>query len=342
MTQDRRLATIETVGKVSLITGADALESVRVRGWDVVVRKGEYFPGQHVVYFEIDTALPLADTRFSFLSTRGEKTIDGHQYHVLRTVRLRGALSQGLVLPMEDFPELERLEPGTDVTETLGLFKWEPPIPAELSGKIVGPFPTQLIAKTDAERVQNLHHVYESFAADSSLWYATEKIDGTSITMWDTGDGSGPHIASRNWERVWDVTLAAVQVAYRDGLVPTPGTAVQCELFGEGIQSNPLHVRGQYLAVFGCFMLAQESLVPVPRSEWSMMANTHAVPSLPLSLPGTVDEAIAQVDGLQSALRPDRVAEGVVWHRKDGVPLAELSGRSCFKVINNTYLRKQK
>lgn len=105
MTNDqslRRLVTLEEVADVQPIPDADAIERARVRGWDVVVRKGEVHPGDVVLYFEIDAALPLEDPRFAFLEPRGRKVLeDGTAVHVLKTARLRGQYSQGLVIPMD-------------------------------------------------------------------------------------------------------------------------------------------------------------------------------------------------------------------------------------------------
>jgi RNA ligase (TIGR02306 family) len=96
---ERALVTLETVPALTLIENADAIEACRVRGWNVVVKKGEVAVGDRVCYFEIDSFLSLADDRFAFLEPLGSKTVDGVLGHVLKTARLRGVYCHGLALP---------------------------------------------------------------------------------------------------------------------------------------------------------------------------------------------------------------------------------------------------
>lgn len=196
---DRRLATVENITEITPIADADAIELAHVRGWNVVVRKGEFSPRDLVVYLEVDSFLPIEDPRFAFLAARGVHTNElDVQGHVLKTARLRGQYSQGIVLPYALFPEVSGHTPGEDVTGFIaGLEKWDPPLPAELAGVARGNFPTRF-HKSDEERVQNV----EAFL-DGALgveWVATEKIDGTSITVYVDGDDYG--VASRNLDLV--------------------------------------------------------------------------------------------------------------------------------------------
>lgn len=128
-TTNRRLATVETIADVAAIPGADAIVRARIRGWDVVVKLGEFQVGDRCVYFEVDSMVDVEDERFAFLAPRGVRTdVDGHCGHVLRTVKLRGQYSQGLALPLSSFPELAGASVGDDVTVTLGVIKWDPPL----------------------------------------------------------------------------------------------------------------------------------------------------------------------------------------------------------------------
>jgi RNA ligase (TIGR02306 family) len=321
----RKLATIEEIGSIEPIPGADAIEAARVRGWTVVVRKGEFAPGDPVVYHEIDSALPLDDPRYAFLAPRGTKTYLDRKVHVLKTARLRGVYSQGLVIGLGEFPELADASYGDDVTDILGVTKYEPPLPAS-SGEIIGRFPTAYARTTDAERVQNLDW------ADISGhdWVATEKIDGTSFTFVMTE--GGPIVASRNYQigrgrsLYWDI---AAQYDL-ENLIPV-GMTVQGEIYGNNIQGNPLGVTGRHLAVFGITMDHK----PVTRG-WMGLP---WVPILDLPFPANPDEALAQAEGLKSTISPQRLAEGIVWHEIHGITPASLD-RPCFKVISNKYLAK--
>lgn len=333
----RRLVAVETVAAVMPIPGADAIEAVKVRGWTVVTRRGELAAGDLCVFFEIDSALPLTDPRFAFLAARGAKTLpDGTSVHPLKTARLRGVYSQGLAMPLALFPELAGVEDGTDLAALVGVVKWDPPLPAGQGGEIIGPFPTALARKTDAERVQNLTGVWDEIVT-AGRWVATEKLDGTSMTAVKDHDGR-LRVCGRNWEIAEGDNLywRAARGHDLDGNL-LPGEGVQCELYGKGVQGNPLAHAGQQVAVFAFLRDGRHA----PRSAWPTWASALAAPVYPdLELPGGAADAVAQADGLRSLITPARLAEGVVWHHADAVPLACLDGRSCFKAVSNRYLLK--
>lgn len=334
----RHLATVEEVVSVRPIEGADAIEVARVRGWDTVVKIGEFRPGDLCVYFEVDSMLDVTRPQFEFLAGRGARTdADGNTGHVLRTMKLRGQYSQGLAIPVGAFPEIRPGTPvGADVSKLLGVIKWEPPIPAGLSGTLAGPFPPWT-HKTDAERVQNLGW---AFPLDPHAgWRATEKIDGMSATFTLDPDTGEMVVASRNWRIATNPNHVMWRLAADHDLsgrleslwssgAPSEVPAIQGEVYGEGIQSNPLRVRGQHLAVFN-----------LSRGMLRCGVDREAAPSLPwvptvgLGVPGSSDEALAQVDGMESLICPGRQAEGVVW---------SAPGVEPWKAINNRYLAKQK
>lgn len=336
--EGRALATIETIASIRAIEGADAIEAAQVRGWTVVAKKGEFAVGDLVVFFEIDTALPLDDERFAFLAPRSSKEIDGRPYHVLKTARLRGVYSQGLVLPVTDFGihgAVGRFI-GFDLTEDLNLYKWEPPLPIGGRGQTAGPFPEKYAQKTDSARAQNLTPLWPTLM--NYAWEATEKVDGTSCTI--LRDETGQlRVCGRNWEISDDDNLYwnAVRRSGIDLDALEPGDVVQAEIVGPGIQANRLGLSDVRLVVF---TVARNKL-PLPRTLWPARALELAAPIYDLTLPGTAEEAIDQVDGLKSLVAPGRLAEGVVWHTVDGTVVPEL-GRNTFKAISNKYLTKEK
>ena len=120
----RSLVTIQKVKAISTIADSDFLELAQVMGWQCVVKKGEFRTGDMGVYFEVDSFLPI-EPRYEFL--RGSSFRDNADNGVgfrIRTVKMRGQLSQGLFLPVAQFPELEGFVEGDDVTEKLGVKKW--------------------------------------------------------------------------------------------------------------------------------------------------------------------------------------------------------------------------
>src|SRR4051812_15576314 len=117
----RMLASIQTVNTVEPIPNADAIEKVRVLGWWVVVKKGEHRPGDQVVYCEIDSLLPERP-EFEFLRPGSFKPAqtDASGVEVLpagfriKTVRLRGQVSQGICFPLSILPPDAPTEVGSD------------------------------------------------------------------------------------------------------------------------------------------------------------------------------------------------------------------------------------
>ena len=333
----RRLATVETIAAIKPIPEADSIETARVRGWDVVVRKGEFQAGDTVLYIEVDAFLYLSDPRFAFLGPRGiRKDEAGHPGHVLKTAKLRGQYSQGIVFGLDDFPELAEYPAGSDVTNILNVVKWDPPLPAELAGIARGPLPGWIV-KTDEERIQNLPSLLDA----GGNWIATEKIDGTSMTAWVNGDDEG--VSSRNLDilrgdgnSMWSMALALDL----HGRLRAAGTraVVQGELYGPGIQGNPLQVKQVSFAVFTVQIDGRE----VPRAGWSEWMLNMSVPVYDLTYPGNIEEALAQADGIKSVVNPERPAEGIVWRNAAAasVTVDGLQTRASWKAISNRYLMK--
>lgn len=160
----RKLASVRVIANIEPIHGADMIELATVDGWKVVVAKNvDHKVGDFVVYCEVDSFLPIKP-EFEFLRKSSYKKMADQEGFRLKTIKLRGQVSQGLILPISEvipFPDvLDYMEVGKDVTELLSIVKYEPPIPAELAGKVKGLFP-YFIPKTDEERVQNLSSEYD-------------------------------------------------------------------------------------------------------------------------------------------------------------------------------------
>lgn len=94
----RRLATVQQISELRPIEGADAIEVARINGWDVVVKKGDFKTDEMVVFCEVDSFLPI-QPEYEFLRKSSYKKMsDGTEGFRLRTIRLRGQLSQGLLI----------------------------------------------------------------------------------------------------------------------------------------------------------------------------------------------------------------------------------------------------
>ena len=145
---DRKLATIRVISQLKPIKGADLIEVAVIDGWEVVVKKDEFKIGDLCVYFEIDSWIPneLAPFLSKGKEPREYKGVKGER---LKTIKLKGQISQGLVLPLQTVYELPSTTQcdiiGDDVTEVLNILKWEREIPAQLRGQMAGNFPYYIL-----------------------------------------------------------------------------------------------------------------------------------------------------------------------------------------------------
>lgn len=340
---ERRLATVETISSLRDIPDADMIVAARIRGWDVVVKRDEFAVGDPCIYFEVDTLLDITDLRFAFLEPRGVRTDEtGKSGHVLKTARMRGQYSQGLALPVSQFPEIIDPQIGDDLTGLLNLTKWDPPIPAELVGRVRGRLPSWIPA-TGEYRVQNIADV---FTADTTDWRATEKIDGESSSLYVDPETDIDGVCTRRIDllptegnAMWAQAAATKVHARLRETFPDKRAVVQGETFGEGIGKNPLKVKGVHFRAFALRVDGTE----IPMESWPSWLADVAVPFHDLTFPINADEALAQVETLKSKISPERAAEGVVWRSMGSATFTTADGRvdrASFKVVSNRYLLK--
>lgn len=328
----RKLATIRSVLETRPIEGADLIELAVVDGWKCVTKKGEFAAGDAVIYCEIDSFLPVRD-EFEFLRKSSLKVMDDREGFRLRTVKLRGQISQGLLLDPSILGREFSL--GEDVTEELGIVKYEPPIPACLGGDVVGGFPV-FIAKTDEERIQNLAADFDSFRGHA--FYVSEKIDGTSFTAFVHEEQFG--VCGRNWQLAEDASNSHWRVV-RDldlrGRMRTLGRslAIQGELVGPGIQKNRYALKGPTVFVFNVFDIAASAYVHKAEMEAICRElDLSIVPPLgEMNVPDCLDAILTLAEG-KSVLNPKTEREGLVWVRGSG------DDRISFKTISNKFLAK--
>jgi len=344
----RKLASIRVISDIQPIEGADAIELAIVDGWKVVVAKNVgHQIGNKVVYCEIDSFLPI-EPEFEFLRKSSFKKMGEAEGFKLRSVKMRGEISQGLILLLGDAIEVmkrrngevytEMLEVGMDVSELLGIQKYEPPIPAELAGKVKGLFPSFLY-KTDEIRIQNLVKEYEEWKGSDKTFYVTEKNDGSSATFFINNDEFG--VCSRNLELTetegntfWKVARELdLETRMRDF---GGNFALQGELLGPGIQGNPYKLNNHTVKIFNVYDIDMAEYLPLDKFKFIVEhLGLESVPILDedFKLPQTIDELLNYADG-KSVLNTNFDREGVVIRSTD----REIS----FKVISNNFLIKAK
>lgn len=334
----RKLASIQVIKSLEPIEGADLIERAQVLGWSLVVKKGEFNVGDSVVYCEIDSVMPQKD-EFDFLAPR--------KYRI-KTVRLKGQISQGICFSMSVLPEGNYNE-GDDVTEVLGVIKYEPPIPACLSGVKKGPFPS-FVPQTDETRVQILQDLLNKYQGTNS--YISLKLDGSSATYYYRDSEFGEFgVCSRGMDLLKNESNSFWKVAIRDNIEEKLrklssllgcDVAVQGELVGPSIQRNHLGLKDHEVYVFNIFSIDdyyylsgptikslcdEVGLKMVPVLDWNHVIHND------------VQKYIETYNAMTHPVYQNKQIEGVVIR-----PLKETYdrefGRVSFKVINNKFLLK--
>ena len=379
---ERILASIKKIQKIQKHPNADSLDICQIDGWRVITKTGEFKENDLAIYCEIDSFLPVRK-EFEFLRKTSFKKMGDLEGFRLKTIKLRQELSQGLLLPLsilegEDemkigisqqpwgdqlqlgpYDDALVIEEGTDVTEILGIIKYEPPIPAQLSGKIKGFFPG-FLRKTDEERIQNLSSKYDKLKDGS--YYVTEKLDGSSATYYFKNGVFG--VCSRNLELADPGEFEPGMVIGEDGIerpkkentywkiarqlfieeklgTLSENYSIQGELIGEGIQGNPYKIRGHSFKIFSIFNIDTQEYLSL--DDMIKILEKINVDSQPLEmvpiinyeyrLPDTIEDILSHAEG-KSYLNSNIEREGIVIRNHDK--------SISFKAISNAFLLNEK
>lgn len=343
----RKLASIQRVWKIEPIEGADRIELAHVLGWQCVVNKGQFKPMDVAVYFEIDSFLPIRDV-FEFMRASSYKKTDimGEGFR-LRTMRFRGQISQGLLLPLDRFPEIpESADVGDDVTDLLQVRKWEIEERVTTGGTVIGTIPYD-IPHTDETRVQEEPDLIKAFAGLE--YYISTKMDGSSHSIGI--DENGFHVTGHNYEYKDDGSSAFYELVKARGYqakieeyvnaLGLKTLTIQGELCAPGIQQNRLRLARPEWYVFtvrengkrvGLQRMLQicEALgmTPVPIEEVDT--------DLPSKYP-TVEALLERADGNYPN---GGKKEGIVVRPTEPVYCPLISASLSMKIVSNKYLLK--
>lgn len=343
----RKMASIQTIRAITPIEGADAIELSHVNGWSAVTKKGEFNEGDKIIFCEIDSWMPHKIAPFlskekeprEYLGVKGER---------LRSVKLRGALSQGLILPLNILPTGSYTE-SEDVSEVLGIVKYEPPVPAQLAGQVKGNFPS-LVSKTDEERVQNIRDLEKYL---DEVFVETEKLHGTSVSFVLNENGD-LDVCSRNLSLkedennlYWKLAnknnalemLRTVKDYYESKGTSVVTVAIQGEGVGLGVQKGWEY--GIQVPEFFMFTI-QVNGVKIPEEDYQMFSNGGLnVRSVPVVRKSTIREITGDTGNIKTALL--KYVEGK--SSLDGKTIREGSvfrslrdSSVSFKVVSNQFL----
>ena len=337
----RKLASIQVVNEIRPIENADAIECVVILGWTVVAKKGEFKVGDKCVFFEIDSIVPKEE-KYSFLDHNEE--YNGYR---LKTVRLRGQLSQGLALPINIFDIPEDIEVGTDLTEQLKIRKYEPPVPEETGAKSSSR--VWEIPKTDEERYQSNPALVE--ALKGKKYYASVKLDGTSTTIilnFNEDDEPEVNVCGRNTcyiesanNKYWAVTMKySMKEKILDYYNKTgKRLAFQGELIGPKIQGNKMGLTENDLYIFNVWIA--EGKQPYEKCDIDTalsIVKELELKFVPIELTGIFEYNTEDLQGLTELpynkyfknAKPSQNIEGLVFRSKDM--------KVSFKVVSNKFL----
>ena len=327
----RKLASIRAITEVRDHPNADKLAIYKVDGWNVIDGIGRYQKGDRVIYCEIDSFLPIKP-EFEFLRKSSFKRMGIYEGFRLKTIRLRGILSQGLLVSTDVLPIGKSFKIGDDVTEVLKIMKYERPLPANLNGEVVGDFPSFVI-KTDEERVQNLD--YSDLVNQS--YTVTEKLDGSSCTFYFHDGHFG--VCSRNLELADSENNSLWQMARKYGLETKLANlgnsiAIQGEIIGLGIQKNVYKLNEVDFKVFKVFDIREGKYYSIEKMiKFSAEFDLTTVPIIDrnFSLPITSDDLLIYAESKSELSGATR--EGIVLYSNEAQNVH-------FKVISNKFLER--
>ena len=330
-----------------------------------------------MVYFEIDSFLPVRE-EFEFLRNRSYKKSEllGEGFR-LRTMTMRGELSQGLIMPLDAVKYYGAEEPialsvitvcdgestprklkeGDDVSVILGVKEWQIPEMATSGGTIIGQAST-FISVTDETRVQSLEGLFEEFKGKP--YYITTKLDGSSHSVCIDHHGNF-HVFGHNYEYKDDgksmfyeyVKKHEVELLIRKYMTLNDLTSmiVQGEWCGAGIQKNRLQLKQPKWFFFTVDENERRAGLEEMKRFWQFCVDEgrplDIVPVVEtgedlLSKYKTVDELLERAGEDTSRIYNGGEPEGIVIRPKEPVFSKLLRGPLSMKVINNRYLLKNK
>lgn len=305
---------------------ADKLEIIPVNGWQAVVGKGQFKPGDRAVYIEPDYTVPTNRPEFAFLAKEGKER------HRLKAIRLRGVLSYGLLIPLPD--ALSDRAVGDDVMPDLSVERYEPPIEFGPRDELPpSEWPSVYAPKFDVESLQKFPDILQP----GEPVIVTEKIHGAnaryvfvdgvfymgSRTRWLKSD------AMHEWRRA-----SEGEPRIRAWCEAHPGTVLYGEVYG-AVQSlkygSPNAVR------FAAFAASRQG-------EWVNTGALHDSLTLPGATPVVYRGPWSPEYVLPLAEEDSSVPNAGTGHMREGLVIVpererrdERIGRVALKHISNRY-----
>ncbi len=317
-----KLAVVGIIESTTAIAGANMIVQARVHCGDAGTWTGvcskDIAAGETVTVFLQDALLP-PDERWAFMEARKWR---------IKMSRFMGAPSECLILKRMDTPNFN-LPVGSDLTQLLGVSKFEKPLPLGMDVEYIGAFPSN-VPKTDEPNYQTLD--WQALLR-SAPWYASEKADGTSCTVW-LDEQRQLHVASRNWE-LKEYTATGVANVYwetakqYDWAALPADVAAQFEVVGSKVQGNPMGITGKPQGrLFTLYDTVKRR--KLPRAALEAFAASSGMPCVPVLC---TTQTLETQDALR-ALAAIKYANGKAG---EGIVIRDFDNTWSFKVINLDY-----
>jgi len=332
-----KVATIEEIADVIPHPNADALELAKIKGWQVCIKKGEFKKGDLCIYICVDSVLEDKSV-YEFLRNKNFR---------IRTVKLRGQISQGIAFPMSMFKSLGHdtvvfTEPnvvGSDVSHYVYAKHYEKPLSAQLSGQVYGLMPSYL-RKTDEDNIKNNPEILQELAGKS--YYITMKVDGSSGTYFYKDD-VGFGVCSRNYQLKDDDKNSFWQIARKYDLenkLKSSGRnlAIQGEVYGPGIQGNLLGVKEIEFRAFNLFDIDNHKYL-----DWKELQafcfNNHIPIVDTINTGQSFNKTLSELQEFANNLKYNNgnLAEGIVIRPTEDTYSETLKGRLSGKIISEPF-----
>jgi hypothetical protein len=339
----RKLASVNVLTNLQKIEGADTLQKGNILGWSVVTKAGAFSEGEEVVYIEADAVLPEV-TEFEFLRKNKFR---------IKPCRLRGQVSLGLCIPLSEAKQVAanlgntnvNWSVGEDVTEALGIKKFEPYVSLSLSSDIKGLFPS-FIPQTDEMRIQSVPELLNRH--ENREVYVSEKLEGSSATYYLNDGVFG--VCSRTRELKESESNAFWSVAKKNSIEQglntlakfsknTKNIAIQGELIGPKIQGNHYGLTAPEFRLFNVWDIDKQC--PVDYGDLCLASSVLELYLVPIVYhrinlsDKTLEEWVSFANG-RSQLA-DVLREGIVVRAISPVRDEDV-GWMSFKAISSEYL----
>lgn len=337
---DRKMAFVAKIESLEPVDMTDKLEFATVLGWNVVVKKGEFKPGDLCIYYTLMAVLDDSNPEFDFLKDKDGRIMP------MKSESVRGMLSQGLVTSLDVVKfygaDPAKLKEGDDVTELLKVKKFVEKEEASLySGVKEGDDFPSFLPKTEEERIQNAPKLLDKLK-DAEV-VITRKEDGTSCTyVFNRGEF---YICSRNKVRgsgesgksdcyiamAKKFNLKSNMTAYGKNI------GVQGEIVGPKIGKNALKLKEADFRVFNVFLIDEKRYATYDECE--EIRNALKLNAVPLLYRGKFEEKWNTVDKIMAYAESIEYAAGVC---AEGIVVKnnKIKNRISFKVVSNRYLLK--